>query len=350
MNRKMEIVKQIKNGIAILEREGNDEFDIVTAVFSILHETTNLMGTICDKEKIKVWKDLDDPSFYRFASKLKLGLELQRDYLNTISDQLILEGDIVSQKIAVCHEQINSLLEQERTILKEVSPLIEKENELREARRRVDMLLSKKNELEGIEKKLSGIDIKALKRQVAEKEKIRDDLENRYKPLLEKKETLQNSLTDLNEAINSISEELTRLETAYGEEARRLTENIPQWIEKIKNRQIIREEKDKEYIARLEKEAERLRETEKKLQEHLNKSNEFVSLAMTNWEIMRRHFEANKTIGSRFSKSLTDIQDNLSGITDAVEKELTNFDESLRVMQKRIQEIASEFKPIGIGG
>ncbi len=87
---------------------------------------------MCGGEKIKGWKDGDDPSFYRFASKLKIGLELQRDYLNSISGQLILERDIVSQKIKAYQERINSLLEQEGIILEEAGSLMQKEDELKE--------------------------------------------------------------------------------------------------------------------------------------------------------------------------------------------------------------------------
>jgi len=350
MNEKTEIIRRIKDSLTLFEKEVHDEYDLITSAFSVWHNTTDLIRTLWDKKKIEDWKNEDDPSFYRFCSKLKMALELQRDYLNTISDQLALEGDEVSQKIKACEEQINSLLEQERTIFKEVSPLIEREDDLRETSNRLDILLRKRKELEGIEKKLSGIDIGKLETEVAKQEKRKDSLMKKYKPLLERKQTLQSSLTELKEAISNISAEIVQLETAYGEEANRLTESIPQWIDNIKNRRVKREEKGKELMESLAEETEELKKTERDLQEHINKINEFASFAMTNQEILRTHFDANKAIGSRFSVSLPDIQDDLSNITDTIENELTRFDELLRTAQKRIQEIASEFKPIGIGG
>ncbi len=355
MNNKKEILERIKNSIVALEKEDQDEFDLITAVFSISHETTNLLGTMCGGEKIKGWKDGDDPSFYRFASKLKIGLELQRDYLNSISGQLILERDIVSQKITDCQVRINSLLEQEKTILKEVDSLIQKEDELKEKNKRVDALFNKKNELEDIEKKLSGIDLKKLEAKVVKLEKKKTDLENKYRPLLNQKEALQNTITELSAEMQNITGALTRFETAKGEEVQRLTENIPQWIEKIKQRRMAREGKDREYMAKLEEEAGELRETEKMIQEHLNKSKELVALAMDKREILRTHFEANKTIDHRFSRSLShmslpQMQGDLSRLTETVEKELVRFDVVLGELHKRIQEIAAEFKPVGIGG
>lgn len=349
MNNKSEIIKQIKNGIASLETGGQD-FDMITAVFLILHQTINLLWIICSKEKVQGWKEMDDPSFYRFASQLKKGLELQCDYLNTISSKFSIEGDIIAQKITAYQNQINSLLEQEKTILKEAFTLIDKEDELRESSRRVNILLSKKNELETIHNMLSGIDIKALEAEVSEKEKIKDELENKYKPIIERKKALQNSIAELEEALKNISTEIVHLETVSGEAAIKITENIPQWLERIKSRNLVRKEKEIEYIAQLEKEVEELKETESKIQEHLKKSHEVVSLAMTNQEILSIHFEANKTIGRRFLKSLPDIQDELSHITDAVKKELTSFDRLLSNYKTRLEEIASQFKPIGIAG
>ncbi|MCW3488689.1 hypothetical protein [Dethiobacter alkaliphilus] len=356
MKNKQKYLEGIKKNLVTLEKENRDEFDMITAVFSILYEATGMLGHMYDEKKVKEWKQKDDPSFYRFASTLKTGLELQWDYLNSISRHLVSEGDIVSQKVAAYQEKMKSLLKREKNILKEAGSVIKKEDELQEANKRVEALLNKKMELEEIEKKLANLDIREIEGEIARKEKVKADLEDRYRPLLNKQKDLENSITEISNAMENISVILSQLEAVSGKESRRLAENLPQWIDVIQKRQIAREEKEKEYMNELLMEAERLQETEKKIQEHLEKMNKFVALAMDNREILRTHFEANKTLNSRIFRSLkslgdmslAEIQENLSAAMDGIEKDLDRFDASLKEMHMRIQEIATSIKPMGV--
>jgi len=350
MNHKQVVLKNIKNSLTILEKGNQEEFDIITAIFTILHEATSLLGVMYDLEKIKTWKHQDDPAFYRFVSKVKTGLEIQMEYLNSISDQLIFEENIVSQKIMAYQMQINTYLKDEKFIIEEVKGLIDKEAELTEAGRRIDALLAQKEELQGIANKIATINTKELEADIAKKEKKKSDFENRLKPLLDKNKDLDSSIMELSEAFRNLSAELARLETAHGEEAQKITENIPKWIAAIKKRLTAREQKNIEYMERLKKEAEELRETEIKIQEQLEKCNEFVLLAMGNAETLRIHFKANREIGGRFASSLPDMQESLSRTTSTIEKELSDFDQSLAKMQKRIEEITASFRPMRIGG
>lgn len=349
MELKDELLEKIKASVTALGQRDQDDFDSLQSSLAILHAVANLLRLLYDNGKIKQWKSQDDPAFYRFASKLKVGLELQRDYLNSISDSLISDDDIVSKKIMSCQEQINSILEKEKSILKKIAPLLEKEHELNENKKRLDLLLEKQRNFEEIEQKLSGINLQDLTAEVEEKEKGKTKLEVEYQPLLEKRDSLVKEVNDFREAVQNLTRELDGLEEAYGEDAAKLAENIPKWIQTIKNRKVARKQKDKKYITDLEREAEELKKVENQLQEHIQKFKKFASLSTANDEILRVHFESNKTLGDRFSKSLPDIKYDLAQLTEAIEKQLKNFDETLMHMQKRIEEAAAEFKPIGLG-
>lgn len=348
MNESVELIKRLKDSVAVLANEGCEEYDLITGVFSMWHETTSLIRKLWGSGEIEGWKNQDDPSFYRFCSMLKIGLELEKDYLSSISDQLMLEGDPVSQKIEACRGRIDSLLVKESTALRQAASLLAKEDELREISNRVDALSRRIGELKRIERKLSRIDARQLEVEVARKEQQREDLERLYKPLLEKRDDLNSSIAELNEAVDNLSAEIACLEAASGDAALRMMQSIPQWIEMITNRRTQRAEKEEEEMQMLAREAEELMEVESRIQEHIARTNEFISLTITNREVLETHFEANKTIGSKFARSLPDIQEDLSTMTDAVERELTRFDELLTSAQKRIDEIVSGFRPMGI--
>ena len=114
MNNKGELIEKIKFSLDVLDEASRDEqeFDKITAVFSIFHGIINLLKVMWDKEKIKAWKEDDDHRFYRFVSMLKMGLELQNNYLHSVSDQLIIQGNILSKKIIACQDEIEGLGEE----------------------------------------------------------------------------------------------------------------------------------------------------------------------------------------------------------------------------------------------
>jgi len=349
MGEKSELLNKIRVNLTALERQDKDEFDSVANSLSLLQLTVDLLTVLYDNKKIKEWKERDDPAFYRFASKLKVGLELQRDYLSTISDILVSNDDAVAQKIIACKEQINSVVEKENSILREIEPLLEKENELSSNQERLDSLLDKQRALKKIEKKLSEINLDELSAEVQEMEKAKAELEAEYQPLLDKRQILTEEVTGLRGTVQNLSGEINQLEGAFGEDVIKLAETIPKWIQQIKVRKAIREEKLSKYVAKLEKESEELKKVENQLQEHIQKINEFVSLCMTNQEIFRVHFQSNKALSNRFSKSLPDMNHELIKLNETTKKELKKFDESLSRMQRKNEEISTDFKPIHLG-
>lgn len=345
---------EIEN-LAILEREAEDEHNLIKVLFFIVNDVTNLVKRKCDPEKIRQWREQENLLFLRFASSLKIALEQQRDYLDTVSDQLLSDGDIVAQKIAAAQKKIQSLLDEERTIMSGAGELLAQEDELRATRDRVAARLARKDELAAIKSRLAGIDVEKLQTEVAQLEKEVADFERGRQPLLTRQSELRESSAELRLAIEHLNKELARLEKTYGEEAQKISEHILQWIEKIRARRLKREEKATAYEEKLEKEAAELHAIEKKIWQHLKQINEFSARAMDNKKILENHFGSNKEIGHRFSgsldgkkRALSDLTEKIAHLTEKIAQELGHFDDLLSKMHTEIQEIAAACKPRGI--
>jgi|GEM_PF-5568566 len=353
MNSKQEILERVKRYMAVMEKENPDEFDMLTAMFAVLHETNALVGAICTNAKIKEWREKDDPSFYRFASLLKQGLEQQRDYLDSVSDQLPLEGDIVAQKIAAARERINVLsveLGKTQPILNEAETLLAQQAELSAKKALVDALVHKKTEIAALTKEYMLIDLEKLQAEVAQKEKELTDLKKKCAPLQTKQAKLQKEVDELCAAQLNLDTELARLTDAYGDKALEITGKIPCWIEQIKERRLKRQAKTAEYERELAKAAAELFETEKEIHLLLEKINQQLSAAMDAKEILTTHFEANQRISADFSGSLSGINNELLNLQAAIDRELHRFDALLSTAHRQIQTIAAACKPGGIGG
>jgi DNA repair exonuclease SbcCD ATPase subunit len=348
--KKEEMLNKIKLNLPVLERENPEEFDLITALFNILHQTNDLLGTVCNRERINEWKEQEDPSFYRFASLLKKGLMQQNSYLDTILNQLTMENDAIAQKIAMAKEQLSLLLEHEQALFNEAEAIFEQQVELRQKKAQVDALQSRKDELADLKKKYSRINIKKLQIDIEQKETLLAELTNKCAPLLKKQEELQNATTELIVAERNLDSELGRLENVYCEKSREITEKLPDWIEKIKKRRVERKQKADAYELELVKELAELDETEKVIKQRLEELNRIYSLAADNRDVCTIHFAANRKISGNFSASFSEVESKLSDLLAAVDRKLEDFDVLLKNAQQKHQEIAAACKPIGIGG
>ncbi len=349
MTTKRELLDSIKSYLASLERDDQEDYDSVTCALSIFKENMDLLSIIFNTEKIKTWRDLADPSYDRFTSKLKMALDKQREYMQSIKETLVVkDDDIILKKIADCQQEIDNVKYQEKSVLIAIQPLIEKEDELKLSNEKLNSLIDRKKELEGIEEKLSGVNMAKLEQEVLDLEKLMADYENKYKPLAEKLDALKKDVEETRSAMREISRKIDVLDGADSELAIRVLESIPAWIQKIKSRKSIREEKNRNYIEALETEVLELQKVESQIKENIDKINEFVSAAMTNQEIMRIHYESNKVLGGRFSKSLIDLKNDITVMAEQIEKDLNSFDDNLKQMQKRIQDVAMQYVQIGL--
>jgi hypothetical protein len=350
MKKTMEIIAQINSDLTMLENnEGQDDFGTVLTLFSIVNGANNLLKVVCDDKKLSDWKNKDDASFYRFASQLKIALENQREYFTSISGQLLVTEDVVSRKITDCLRQIDLLLDKEQSILNNAADILTKENELREVNARVSSLLEKKKDLLAIEGKISKIDIKKLEKELGGKAKIIAEYEEKYKPILNENEVLQKKIGELAEAVDNIDSDIKGLQDAYGKEIQVMIARIPTWIETIKERVTLRKKKEKVIVNKLEEEVQALIETEKKIQEYLERMKEVETMAVKNLELLRAHFTTNKALGNVFSISSSDLQEEFKVINADIEEKLGYYDIFLTKLAKEKQKIALSNKPLKIG-
>lgn len=342
------LFENISTALAALEQENQDEFDAVAIAFSIFQDAASLLSRMYEAPRLAQWKQADNPAFDRFASKLKNALEFQRDYLYSVSHLFEPDTDAISQKIAGCQREINALLEKQAAVCKDGERLFEKEKELKAAKDHLDQLLQRKKELEEAEKQLSAYDPERLNAEINSLEKKISELEARYHPLVEKKEKLEPKYEELARAVRNLEQGIKQLEAAYGEESLKLAREIPEWTAVIRQKTASREEKDKKYILELAEEAETYKAAETRVQEHLRQMTQFAESAAALQDVFHAHFEADRQLGGRFSKSLSREKETLSRTAESIETELREFDEMLKELHREIEKVAGVAERLSI--
>ncbi len=343
-----ETFRQIKNDLSALEnQEDGNDFDTVPLFFSLLQNSLSLLNRMYSPDSLKQWKKQENPVFDRFRSRLKNMLEYQRDYLASLP--ISPDEDVISKKIAACQTEIESVLEKENSVRKESQHLFSKEKDLQEQKQWLAELLRKKTDLEQAEKELSGFDLKKLEKEIAAGEEKRNRFQEKYDPLIRRKQVLEKETGELEENLRNVKDAMDNLEQAYGEDALTISENLPLWVEKLRQRIRERSEKDEKYIREMEQEAEELKKTEARLQEHLRQINETAQSNAQYQEILQLHFASDVQLGKTLSSSLGQMQKETEKLTGEIEESLKKYDEMLRQMRQRIGEVTSEIHPLGLG-
>ncbi len=348
MTESNEILSRMKARIEALEERDVEEFDAVALVLGLAADAASLAGSMCGKEKVEKWKADDAPVFYRFASKLKTALETQRDYVASVENALEIDVDAISVKIENLRKDLNALLDREETILKQGEEMFRMQDELIAKKRNFDALLKRKAELETARNALEGVDLEKLAEEVERKEEANKKLDEQYRPLLSRREAFDEDAGELRAAIDALSAEIARLETAYGPEAARLADSVPSWLEKIRARIAAREKKNAKLLEELAREAEELNRLESGIQDNLRRMNECREQALNLAEIDRLHFQANRRIGDRFSDSLADGMDEIEELTSKIHEDLERHDRLLKEMHARIEASRACVKPVGM--
>jgi len=115
-----DILNKMKNAIAALEGEQEDEFDTVADSMSLLNDAAAFLTLMYEPHKLRKLKNNDDPAFDRFASKLKIALKSELDYLDSISSLFIADSsdnDAISRKIISYQQEITEILEKQEKVI-----------------------------------------------------------------------------------------------------------------------------------------------------------------------------------------------------------------------------------------
>ncbi len=347
MTERAEILAALKADIAELET-GQDEFDEVGSVFSLFQHVLALLPSSYDIDRLRGWRDLDDPAFDRFASKLKTTLEAQREYLDGIAGVLEIEGDLVADKIAARRTEIDQLLARKETVLAQGAEVFAAESEIRAQSARLDELTSRRAALSEMAETLSGHDLDALASEVDSLEAEVRRLEADRGPLAEKTDRLKADRQSLREALRGLERDMAGLKDAYGREAAELARRIPEWVETLSARTAGREAKAEGYVEELSDAARAYEAAETRLQDHLKEIRDYTAAIDQRREILRIHFNADREIGGRFAESLPEMRDELEGLASRIDADLTRLDETLARMQEQIEAVAKEIVPLAL--
>ncbi len=358
MSQNREIIAKIKADIEALEgsdpdnsdmdNSNPDEFDMVDGVTAILGDAVELIRQRYDHPRLKALHDDEDPAFDRFASRMKSSLEAQQKYLSSLSELFTTDSNLVSEKLTAAQGRIDEIIKDEGLLFQQSSALFEKEEEIRSRKQQLDALLAKKTELEAIQRRLSKHDIDALSREVETIAENKRKREAELAPLQERRERLRSEYEELQEAVNNLRANIERLDDAHGTQAAEISRQLPQWIDVLRTRSDKRERKDQGYVQELEQETRRLEAVETRLQEHLQDIERYIDAAETGEEMLRAHFEANSGLGERFSHSLPQRREEIEIFRTDIAKQLRQFDNLLREMQARLEEIEAERTQISI--
>ena len=347
MTERAEILAALKADIAELET-GPDEFDEVGSVFSLFQHVLALLPSSYDGDRLRGWRDLDDPAFDRFASKLKTTLEDQREYLDGIAGVLEIEGDVVADKIAARRAEIDQLLARKETVLAQGAELFAAESEIRARTARLDELTSRRTALSEMAEALAGRDLNGLASEVDALEADVRRLEADRGPMAEKAARLEADRQSLREALRGLERDMAGLKDAYGREAAELARRVPEWVETLRVRTAEREAKVEGYVGELSDAARAYQDAETRLQDHLKEIRDYTAAIDQRREVLRIHFNADREIGVRFAESLPEMREEVEGLVSRIEADLTRLDETLARMREQIEAVENEIVPLGL--
>ncbi|MFW6333420.1 MAG: hypothetical protein ACOC23_09000 [Thermodesulfobacteriota bacterium] len=343
-NRQREILQSLDGAL----NDSLDEFDRVAHAFALAGKVLNLISEDFGRDRLDRWRQNDDPALLRFASGMKNFLEQQKIYLDAAAEPLLTESGTITRKIADRRREIDQTLAQENTMLNSGEALLSAENELRTRHRQLETLQNRLNELSALEKELADIDLDKLRLEVSAKETRAAELKQQHRPLLDKKCDLETRFNEMREAMHRLSKDIEQLSSAHGEAARELTGRLPEWVARIRARADIRSEKAQEYLAEMAEETERLAKLEAEVQNHLDSINAYADAAAGLQDVLTTHFNANRELSRSFAKSLGGMEEGLQEREHAMETALSEHDEMLRNLQRRIRATADTVKQLRI--
>lgn len=87
--------------------------------------------------------------------------------------------------------------------------------------------------------------------------------------------------------------------------------------------------------------------TETRLQEHLRQISETAESNACYQEILQLHFASDKQLEKNITSSLGQMQEETEKLTREIEENLKKYDEMLRQMREKAEEVRAEILPLG---
>lgn len=326
----------------------DNDYDRVAIVLSMAKDMISLVQTLCSVKKIRVWNTSDENTFDRFSAYLYKYLQDQAVYLEAISPEMLVDSNLLRNKLQDVLDRVAQVRQQKESILTEGEPLFAQMETLETRQQEVRKLLEEKKRLEIINDELSGIDVDQLRADVQKMEAAKLLLENEISPLEERIIALEAEIVVRRDVQQHIAETVNWLEKSKIAEVAQYVEKLTGWFDRLKSKHFDIQGKVDKLEADLQIEAEKLKTAANQFQENIRKSNMFSDKAYTCQEALKEHFRANQNIGESFANSLPGIQEQIEQLHLTLENNLSQSDQALELHQKKIEAANEKIKPLSL--
>jgi|GEM_PF-5196356 len=336
----MEIQTIIQSIRKSLDRLENDEYgtdyDRVAIALTLAKELVGLIQSLFGADKIRKWKESEESTFDRFSAYLYKFFLSQDEYLSRMAPELMVESNILKEKLNTIMSRIEDVRNRTDSILKTGQPLFSQAEILEASQVELAKLTERKEHLEAISSKLSAIDMDAIRDDILKKEQVVQELELEYHPLIERKTRLEADTSRIRESIGEITGLIDGMEKARLAEITGYVEKMSFWFVGIQNIHCGIQEKIQKLESELKHEAEKLTDATNQFQEKLKQINEFSDRAYACQEALKEHFTANRQIESDLGFSLADRQGQIERLHVDIHKSLNQSDEAFTALLKQL--------------